>query len=386
MKAISILSALVFAHAALAQATDSSSSAAVLTTTSASVDTATSTAVPSSTPVPTSSNPGSSSADAPSSAAPSTTGTKKGSKSSSGAPTSTSIADNAAPTGGSSIWEDGTKTMTSTDGNPLMPAGVSAACSTYLSKMNKDTQLASCLTSLVTILGPYTTSGSGSPSGADKAMANLCGSNACNASVMRSALNDFADACRDDFASSDVVLKNYDMMYSLTPLKSALCTKDPNTQSYCVLNAGSSSNTKRSASNIMYARDHLVNTYVKRGSSQTVFVPNTDTYRNSNLMFMFNSPDMSSNDLCTECTKQIMSKYVAFESSTPHALGVAASPLLGGQVALWKSMQDKCPASYMSSVANAAGSPDVSSGASAVATGSTVTAFAGALAALVALI
>jgi len=43
--------------------------------------------------------------------------------------------------------------------------------------------------------------------------------------------------------------------------------------------------------------------------------------------------------LCDYCSGQIMNSYVSFETVTPHALGVANSQVLSGQVPLWNKLQ-----------------------------------------------
>jgi len=255
--------------------------------------------------------------------------------------------------------------------------------------------MSGCLTPVLNAVSAFTSSGSGSASAVTKALNNLCSSSTCSPSMLRSKLTNFKDACGAELTGSnpnDVVIRDYDTMYTLSPFKAAICSKNPSNQAYCVLNTSSSGNSKRGvalSSDVMYARDHLANAYVsrKRGSTQSVLVPNVDTYRNTNLLYLFVSPDMNTGELCTDCTEEIMTKYVAWESAVPYALGLANSPMLGGQSQLWAAIQDKCPANFLTEISNAAGSnPDSISGASHVNAGRTVTAFAGALAALVALV
>ncbi|KAG9080222.1 hypothetical protein FRC06_006925, partial [Ceratobasidium sp. 370] len=263
MKTTGILSALLFAHVAFAQATDSTS-VVVSTTDSSSVDAATSTSSVSAT-----------SADVSSSPSSSPSGTKTGgTKSASSdpdasAPASTSTsAHNSAPTGtGSNNWDDGTQTLSSNDGNPLIPDGISQACSTFLSKTNSDTTISGCLTPLLNAVSAFTSSGSGSASAVTKALNNLCSSNACSSSMLRSKLTDFKDACGAELTGSnpnDIVIRDYDTMYALSPFKAAICAKNPSNQAYCVLNTSTNGNSKRGAalsSDVLYARDHLTNAY-----------------------------------------------------------------------------------------------------------------------------
>ncbi|CAE6434122.1 unnamed protein product [Rhizoctonia solani] len=368
MKVTGIISALIFAQVALGQVTDSSSTAVSNTpsgTKSASVTSST-----------------------PSSGHSSEASTKPVSA------TST----NATPTGstGSNVSVDSlTESYTSdSDSNPFIPADISTGCSAFLNSLNSDPAISKCVTPLINALTTFI-SGSGSASAVPKTLSSLCSSNSCSASSMGAKLTEFKDACSDELTGANpnkMVIKQYDVWYSLIPFKSAICTKDTTTQAYCLLNigAGSSSssttqNTAARRSNVVYANTHLVNTIRKR--AQTVLVPNADTYRNSNLMYLFTSPDMTAPELCTPCTQQIVSKYIAFESATPYALGLSKSPLLGGQSQIWAAMQEKCTPEYMTQVTDIAGvvTAEQISGSAVTTTASYFTALAAAFAAAAAL-
>ncbi|KAF8610707.1 hypothetical protein BDV93DRAFT_484141 [Ceratobasidium sp. AG-I] len=403
MKTTGIISALIFAHAAFAQASDSSSVAVSSGTGSASVPASTSagaaTGSASSASVVAASTGVSSSGSASASASPS--GTKTGTKSASSAAGSSAAAAttssvDAGSSGGSptSIPLAATSAVSSSSGNPLIPDSAGATCTEFLKKMNADTAMSSCFTPMLNALSAFNpTSGSGSASAITKTLNNLCGSNACPASTVRSKLTSFKDACGDELSRSDpTVVGMYDVLYTVTAFKAAICTKDQDTQAYCLLNIGTGSsvaNTTQSlatgpSESVKYAEGHLANSLVSsRRRAQSVLIPNTDTYRNTNLIYLFTSPDMNSGELCTSCTQQIISKYVSWESTTPHALGVKNSPLLGGQSELWTAIQDKCPASFLSEVSNIAGvaSADQISGAVPALKGGMATALFGALAA-----
>lgn len=354
MKVSGIISALIFAHVAMGQAADSTS--AVTTTSAHGSQSGTKTSTK--------------------------TGTKSASQSSSAS------SPDATPTGstGSTSSVGPLSESYTGDSNPLIPDGISDACSTFLTSLNSDTTMSSCLASLNTALSSFT-SGSGSASAVSKTLSSLCSTNSCSASSMRAKLTEFKDACSADLTSNDMVAKQYDVWYSLIPFKSAICAKDADTQAYCLLNTSSSSsstsNTRRS--DVTYAANHLERSVHKR--AQTVLMPNTDTFRNSNLMYLFISPVMNAGELCTSCTQQILSKYVAWESATPYALGLSKSPLLGAQSQLWAAMQEKCPADFTSQVTNIAGvaSADQLAGGAVTTTASYFTALAAAFAAALAL-
>lgn len=345
MKASGIISALIFAYVALGQATDSTSTSQ--------------------------------------SGTKSQTGTKSSSASTSAAPDATPTGS----TGSAGLTGPLTESYTA-DSNPLIPADISAGCSAFLTALNSDTTVSGCLTSLNTALSSFN-SGSGSSSAVSKTLASLCASNSCSTSTIRSKLTEFKDACSDDF-TNDMVAKQYDVWYSFIPFKAAICAKDPDSQNFCLENTGTGSssssthqNTRRS--DVTYAVKHLTNAVHKR--AQTVLMPNTDTYRNSHLMYLFVSPDMTADQLCTPCTQQIYSKYIAFQTATPHALGIKQSPLLSGQSELWAAMQAKCPAEFMTEVTNIAGvvSADKLTGGAVTTTASYFTTMAAAFAATFAL-
>lgn len=47
-------------------------------------------------------------------------------------------------------------------------------------------------------------------------------------------------------------------------------------------------------------------------------LPNATTFRSSNLPFLFLSGDMTSSQLCTPCTKEVLAAYVSFENDYPY--------------------------------------------------------------------
>jgi len=172
-----------------------------------------------------------------------------------------------------------------------------------------------------------------------------------------------------------------------------MCAKDQDTQAYCLLNigTGSSSSVGNTTQNfatgpsddVKHAGEFLYVTKTSSRRRSQVLMPNADAFRTTHLMYLFTSPDMNSGELCTSCTQQILEKYVAWESATPYALGLANSPMLGGQSDLWSAIQDKCPASFLTEVSNVAGATtDNTSGATPALSGGMTTALLGALAAL----
>lgn len=83
--------------------------------------------------------------------------------------------------------------------------------------------------------------------------------------------------------------------------------------------------------------------------------PDPTTFTTTNLAFLFLSPSLPKNALCTPCTIAVMASYIAFEQSTPHFGGLRASGYLSGQVKLWKGITGKCGAQFAQSISDRAG-------------------------------
>ncbi|KAH8118597.1 hypothetical protein DFH11DRAFT_1568265 [Phellopilus nigrolimitatus] len=84
-------------------------------------------------------------------------------------------------------------------------------------------------------------------------------------------------------------------------------------------------------------------------------MPNMTTFRNSNLAFLFPTLHLSSNKLCVACTHSIMSAYIAFEQSAPHAPCFPNSLILSGQPALYSAVKSACGTNFMNGAIQAAG-------------------------------
>ncbi|EGG08013.1 uncharacterized protein MELLADRAFT_85280 [Melampsora larici-populina 98AG31] len=83
--------------------------------------------------------------------------------------------------------------------------------------------------------------------------------------------------------------------------------------------------------------------------------PDPTTFTTTNLAFLFLSPTLPKNALCTPCTIAVMASYIAFEQSTPHFGGLRASGYLSGQVKLWQGITGKCGAQFAQSISDRAG-------------------------------
>ncbi len=246
----------------------------------------------------------------------------------------------------------------------------------------------------------------------------LCSSSSgCTDALIRNYLSSFYGACTNELADPTAYNKDvreiYDFLYVVNPFKGAVCSKDATSKKFCVLevaasaanatasiptgatnttgpaNSTSIASTLKSfvttqdlfspqvalaAANLVIVQTastagslsrRLVNLLAARAEgnatttsaidSSTIITPNTTTYLNTGIAYLFLQPNMSSGVLCTSCTKSILASYVAWEGQVPYALGLASSPILGAQSALWSSVAKTCGDAFMGSITNQAG-------------------------------
>ncbi|KAL0952608.1 hypothetical protein HGRIS_006863 [Hohenbuehelia grisea] len=266
------------------------------------------------------------------------------------------------------------QTPSSSAASPLIPSGISSGCQSFLTSFNKDTSLNSCTGPLISAASAFGPGGSSTVSPSKDTVTSslntLCGSSTsnCNENVVRGKLADFYSACSAELTSDrkEDVLRTYDVLYALTPLKNAVCTKN-DAGAFCVQQASLPGSSSVSASGLSNA---LVNTgddadiqkylyqdaQLSRRAPVAALVPNTTTYAASNLAFLFLQPSDSSEVLCTSCTRNILTAYINFESSVPYAPGLDSSPMLSGQKALYDAIIEKCGKNFLGGAVQAAGS------------------------------
>lgn len=187
---------------------------------------------------------------------------------------------------------------------------------------------------------------------------------------MRTTLASFYTACQSELSSNldQDVLKIYDIVYTISPLRDATCSKDESGK-YCAAEITGNAPSPSS----LYS------------GSQKVVTPNYDTLKSSNAAFLFLQPTLSSDKLCTPCTRSIVTSYISFESNTLYAPGLGQSILLAGQGPLYTAVQSSCGASFLSGAVQAAGSLSnsiIDSGAPRTLPGSSAGALASLLGAL----
>lgn len=235
-----------------------------------------------------------------------------------------------------------------------------------MAKLDSDPQILSCtkvFTTAAANFGVGSGSGNVNASAITTALNNLSsGLSACSESVIRSQLTDFYAACSNELTSSPNpdVIRAYDVLYVLYPLSKAVCTKSDSGK-YCVLEVGSTSTTTKnllsstgsSPANGLWSE--FTPSKNSRRAEQQVIIPNLEQFKKTNLVFLGIQASLSTEELCLPCTRNVLNEYIQFISSLPYAPGIANSPLMGGEPELYKAVQEKCGAPFLSGSVQAAG-------------------------------
>jgi hypothetical protein len=187
---------------------------------------------------------------------------------------------------------------------------------------------------------------------------NICtgsASSACPDSTIRGTLGDFYAACSAELTSNPVpqVRNIYDVLYVITPLKQAICSKD-DSGNYCILDSNTTS-TQTDYDQIQQSLSYPSSAASLSRRGEDAILANLTTFNTNNLPFMFRQPSMNNSVLCTTCTRNIVTGYFNYESSVLYASGLNNSQLLQGQTPLVGAIQDKCGANFLSGSVAAAG-------------------------------
>ncbi|WVN87984.1 uncharacterized protein L203_103181 [Cryptococcus depauperatus CBS 7841] len=294
----------------------------------------------------------------------------------------------------------------STEGGVLVPSNITSACSSFLSTLNADSTLSSCVTPLINATASFSPTAAANLTNdtINWTLASICKTNTgCSDSTIRGWLARFYSECYPELTSSTEynsdVRELYDILYVINPLKGAVCSIDSASQEYCVheivsAEAASSNSTGNSTTSgngttllssfaagdyfspIQVAAANLYievsvsasglkkrfldSVFARRDPAQSVMAaiitPNATTYKTTNLPFLFLQSSMHSKALCTPCTKEVMVSYIKWETQVPYALGLKQSPILGGQSELWSAINNTCGASYINAINSQVGS------------------------------
>lgn len=222
------------------------------------------------------------------------------------------------------------------------PSDLSESCLNFYKAFDADTSFKACTSALNDATSGYSNSSSApTKDSITSTLKTICSpantNDQCSDSAIRSKLADFATACKTEFEAKRAdVISTYDSIYVYKPLKDSLCAKD---------DAGNSCVTQSST----YASQ---NPGLTDGVKQQLFSsPNSPTnytaMGDANVVFLFLNPGLESGALCTVCTRNILTAYQTFATTTPHAAGLANSPLMHGMPELFSAVGDKCGPSFL---------------------------------------
>ncbi|KAJ7699326.1 hypothetical protein B0H17DRAFT_1158208 [Mycena rosella] len=241
--------------------------------------------------------------------------------------------------------------------NPYIPDDISIGCSSYLETLNDDTSLSACTSALTTAssgFGPGGNSTSASKATITSALTRICSTSTtstCSQSLITGKLAAFYTACGAELTStpSTQVKTIYDTFYSLLPLLTAVCTQD-DSGNWCALNAAPSSAAANLAPALATSK-----TAVRRADTVTAYMPNATTINSNNILFLFLDGSLPQAELCTSCTRNILTSYISFEANTNYAPGLPQSVLMSGQPALYAGVVGTCGPDFLTNAVKAAG-------------------------------
>jgi len=235
-------------------------------------------------------------------------------------------------------------------GSTLIPNGIRQECSSFLTELNGDAQLATCAKALTGALSAFAPGSTEKASAAtiNSALGAVCSESittSCPPNLIREKLANFYVHCSPELTSArnNEVVALYDTLYVLSPMQGAICSKD-DAANYCLLSATPAEGTSvDSIEKSLYTE------------ANQVVVPNADTFNKYNIPFLFLSPDLPEDKLCQTCTRNVLMSYITTQSDIPYAPGLQSSPLLSKQAALYEGVSKKCGPTFMDSQIKAAG-------------------------------
>jgi len=235
----------------------------------------------------------------------------------------------------------------------LVPSGISSTCTAFFTSLNTDTSLGTCITPLVSATSAYgplaphnRTATAASMTSTLDTFCSPAAASSCPASLIRAKLGEFYAACTKELGSepNTEVITMYDVLYALLPLKTAVCSKDDGGK-YCAIET--SSPLRRRTTGDLFKRGP--------GDTQVALKPNATSMAATNLLFLFLKGDLSSEKLCTTCTRNILTAYIEAESEIPYAPGLAQSVLFHGQIDLYAGVVSTCGKTFLGGAVQAAG-------------------------------
>jgi hypothetical protein len=238
--------------------------------------------------------------------------------------------------------------------NPYIPTGISDTCEQYLQAFNDDTDLATCTPTLLAASSAFAP-GAPDAAGASKdaitsALTNMCSpttTSSCTQSLMAGKLAKFYAQCAQELRSQSnkQVMIIYDTAFALLPFLQSVCSKDDD-GNFCVLSTNVSSSAAPAVASIA-RRDS--------SSGATAYIPNADTIGAQNLLFLGLTGSEPKAQLCTTCTRNVLTNYVSFQGIANYGPGIQQSPLMGNEPTVYNKVVSTCGADFLTNTVQAAG-------------------------------
>jgi hypothetical protein len=216
-----------------------------------------------------------------------------------------------------------------------IPATASASCKAYLTTFNTDKKIQACIAPLVTATArfqPNAAPGSSNIGDVNWALGGLCAPSAeCKSSDVSQAISAFYTACKEDLTSGSANIRTtFDLLYMAIPLRNSICSKDTDGK-YCLNKAKATGHTKRAP-----------------GDQTPLKQIDVPTWTSSRIHYLFMNPDAA--EVCSECTRQVLRAYVAFENMIPYPMGISHSYILGDQKKIWTTITKSCGPDFMAGI------------------------------------
>ncbi|KAJ7222227.1 hypothetical protein GGX14DRAFT_428257 [Mycena pura] len=238
--------------------------------------------------------------------------------------------------------------------NPYIPTGISDSCVEYLQTFNDDTDLATCTSTLLaasSAFGPGAPNAAGASKDAiDSALTSICSpttTSSCPQSLIAGKLATFYTKCALELTSqpNKQVMTMYDTAFALLPFLQSVCSKDDD-GNYCVHSTNVSSSAAPAVASVA-RRDS--------SSDATAYIPNADTINAQNLVFLGITGSEAKSQLCTTCTRNVLTNYISFQNTANYAPGFQQSLLMRNEPTVYNGVVSTCGAGFLTNAVQAAG-------------------------------
>ncbi|WFD32184.1 hypothetical protein MSPP1_003226 [Malassezia sp. CBS 17886] len=250
-------------------------------------------------------------------------------------------------------------------GLDMIPTNISNSCYTLLSQLNSDKVFQQCTEPLIAATNLYTEQGAADAQNGSltDALDGLCArGHGCDRPLVRQYIAQFWHECAEDLESgNDAVMQLYDYLYVFNPFHDALCSRESRSGDFCLhtlapsIHAAVQSQITELELQRRGAADWAgaVNGTYVRAAVDAASADASDAAARQVFLFLHGASNRDT--LCSECTQLVLSAYIRAESATPYALGLARSPILHAQQAIYGNASRVCGAGFVAAINKQAG-------------------------------